>query len=106
MDRQKIILELEKWDFDTKSKKQFAELFKISIKTVDRYIQMYNIPYTKRQYGIKVDRDRYGRSKIGSSNYDTVDCEQVVHKQKVECMYKPVRSIKEMNAKYDGIFTH
>lgn len=61
MDREKIIELLKQWDFKERSKKEFSLKYNISVKTIDRYIDKYKIPYEKRIIGIKMSRDKYGR---------------------------------------------
>lgn len=67
MEREEIIEKLKTWNFKEKSKKEFSEIYKISTKTITNYIEKYNIPYEKRTFGVKVNRDRYGKYCLKSS---------------------------------------
>lgn len=61
MKKEELIKRLKQWGFKNNSKKIFAKKYKISVKTVDRYIEKYNISYKKRVTGVIKNRDKYGR---------------------------------------------
>ena len=49
MERNYIVEKLKEWDFKVNSKQSFSETFNVSIRTIDSYINKYNIDYDKRQ---------------------------------------------------------
>ena len=61
MEENYLVGKLKEWDFKTNSKKSFSETYNISIRTIDRYINKYNIDYDKRQFGVKSNRNKYGQ---------------------------------------------
>ncbi len=61
METKEIVDKLREWDFNNKTKKEFALVYNISIRTIDNYINKYNINYNKRSFGILIPRDRYGK---------------------------------------------
>jgi hypothetical protein len=63
-----VVEKLKEWDFKTNSKKSFSETYNISIRTIDRYINKYNIDYEKRQFGVKLNRNKNGQF-VGSAAY-------------------------------------
>jgi hypothetical protein len=113
MEKEELIEKIKLWDFKKNSKKMFAEKYNISIKTVDRYIEKYNIPYEKRVFGVVKNRDKYGRYRIDTdgnkvSVYNVLD-QSTTPKDLNVCetnnKNKPIRSFKEYNKKYDEYFT-
>jgi len=103
MEREEILRELYEWDFKNKSKKQFAAEFRISVKTVDRYIERYNIPYVKRVFGIKKGRDRYGKFVLENQELEGGRTE--TRTKSASFAMCPVTSFKAMNDKYKHYFT-
>jgi hypothetical protein len=82
----------------------FAEKYKISVKTVDRYIEKYNIPYEKRVIGVIENRDKYGKyiySETSNQMNDQVFDQPTTNKQSESLPNrlenKPIRSLKEYN---------
>ena len=112
MEKEELIKKLKQWDFKKNSKKMFAEKYKISVKTVDRYIEKYNIPYEKRVIGIIKNRDKYGKFVYDESNNETNDqlSNQSTSDKQNEASSsrfenKPIRSLKEYCKKYDKYFS-
>ena len=122
MKRKELIEKLKQWDFMENSKKTFSEKYNISVKTIDRYIEKYNIPYEKRIFGVIKNRDRYGRYSTESCKHDLreygnndsifnhISCNQQVsdnslaNRQLKADKAKAIRSFKEYNKKYDKYF--
>lgn len=73
--KEKIIEVLKKIDFNKTTKIEVARKLEISVRTVDNYIQLYNIPYKKRNIGVLQIKDKNGRYDFHKNNeyYRTVD---------------------------------
>ena len=102
MEKEELIKKLKQWDFKKNSKKMFVEKYKISVKTVDRYIEKYNIPYEKRLIGVIKNRDKYGKFVYNEPNNQTKD---QVESSSNRLENKPIRSLKEYCKKYDKYFS-
>lgn len=61
MDSVKLLEYLKLWDFENRSKKEFAEKYNVSVRTIDNYIKKHNIHYAKRVFGVNIPRDKFGR---------------------------------------------
>jgi uncharacterized protein YlaI len=112
MERKELIEKLKRWNFEKNSKKMFAEKYNISVKTVDRYTEKYNIPYEKRVFEVAKNRDKHGKFVYDEpnnqtndqlSNQSTTDKQSEASSSRFE--NKPIRSLKEYNKKYDKYFS-
>jgi len=106
MEENYLVGKLKEWDFKTNSKKSFSETYNISIRTIDRYINKYNIDYDKRQFGVKSNRNKYGQY-ILAKNQPVLTkrpFEQPVLIEKQAIINKGARSFADMDKKYKYLF--
>lgn len=111
MEKKLLIEKLKKWDFKQNSKKMFAEKYNISVKTVDRYIEKYDIPYDKRVCGVAKNRDKHGKfiydQNLPKCSFESNNqpSKQDSYESITKNKNKPIRSLKEYCEKYDKYFT-
>ena len=87
------------YDFIRNSKKSFSEKYGISIRTVDKYVNKYNIPYNKKQNKILITKDMSGRFCLNISNnmnIDKFECILDHNKNNFEKDSKRIKPIKNV----------
>jgi hypothetical protein len=101
MNKDEIIKLIKEYDFIINSKTSFANKYNISTKTVSNYIKEFNINCKKSGVTIVRDRDISGKF-IYKSNTNKNILEN--NKSEVLNNYKPIRSCKDFNQRFDKYF--
>ena len=100
-----LIKILKEYDFKKNSVRSFSLKYKITEKTILKYLKEYKIPYNNRKISYEMTRNCLGQYTFKSSHSQSQTISENKNKTQQASQSKGVKNFAEFNKKYEIFFS-